>query len=132
MYPIKQTLTGTGAGTAIFPDIYQNSFNMGVAVQMITGAVTTCGVTIEGCYDYRLVYAPTFNGATGLLDGSVGTAVWFPCVMNASTVTASVATAFAVAAFNYTTPVAALRANVVSGQATTVIIVEFIQATFAP
>lgn len=132
MYPIKMSITGTTAGTAIFPDIYQNSFNMGIAVQLVTGGVATAGVTIEGCYDYRLVYAPTFNGATGLLDGTVGTAFWFPCVMNASTVTATIGTAFAVLTFNYTTPVAALRCNVVSATSTSVVIVEFIQATQTP
>ena len=132
MYPIKQSITGTTAGTAIFPDIYQNPFNMGIAVQLVTGGVSTAGVSIEGCNDYRLVYAPSWNGNTGLLDGATATAVWFPCVMNASTVTATVGTSFAVAVFNYTTPIAALRCNVYSASATTVVIVEFIQSSNAP
>ena len=139
MYPISQSKTGSGTCTAIFPDIYQNPFQMGIGVQLLTGGgVTTAIIAIEHSFDYRVVMAPSFNGLTALLDGVIQTAAWFP---NAGTITAGAAgttftatlgTAGVTAAFNYAFPVAAVRANVISATATSFVIVNFLQATNAP
>lgn len=133
MYPIRQTKTGTGICTAIFPDIFQNPFNIGIGVQLLTGGLTTAIVSVEHTFDYQLVMQPSFNGATGLVDGSVQTAIWFPnSGMNSTTITANVATGIVTASVNYAFAVAALRFNVVSATATSVLVVNFIQSVNSP
>jgi hypothetical protein len=133
--PIRQQITGTGIATAVTPDIFQNPFRMSVGVQLLTGGLTTAILSIEGCYDWPVVYAPGFNGQTALVNGAVQTAAWFPTSIVTATITATVGTRFnnaATALMNFTTPVAALRANIISGTATTVTIVNFLQSVQAP
>jgi hypothetical protein len=104
---------------------------MSVGVQLLTGGPTTAILSIEGCYDWPVVYAPGFNGATALINGAVQTAAWFPTSIVTATITATVGTGFnnaATALMNFTTPVAALRANIIRGTATTVTIVNFLQS----
>jgi hypothetical protein len=132
MQPIRQTITGTGIATAVTPDIFQNPFRMSVGVQLLTGGLTTAILSIEGCYDWPVVNAPGFNGATALVNGVVQTAAWFPTSIVTATITATVGTGYNNNAMNFTTPVAALRANVFSATATSIIIVNFLQSVQAP
>jgi hypothetical protein len=130
-----KTLTGIVTGTAVTPDIFQNPFVVAVSCQLLTGGLSTATLSIEGCYDWPVVYAPGFNGNTALVNGVVQTAAWFPTSIVTATITATAGTGFnnnATALMNFTTPVAALRANVFSATATSIIIVNFLQSVRAP
>jgi hypothetical protein len=95
--------------------------------------LATAILSIEHSYDYPIIMAPNFNGATATVSGSVATAAWFPNLnFTTVTVTATVGTGSMTASCNYTTPVAAIRANIISATATSVIVVNLIQATNAP
>ena len=134
MYPISKSITGTGLLFLAAPDIAQNPFDVSISAQVATGGgLTTAILSIEHTYDYRTVMAPNFNGSTATLDGAVATAVWFTNAgLNTVTVTAGIGTGSFTATCNYSTPVAAIRANIISATATSVVVVNFIQATNAP
>jgi hypothetical protein len=137
MQPIQQQFTGTGIATAIVPDIYQNPFRMSVGAQLLTGGLSTAIVSIEHSYDWNVVIAPSFNGKTAFLGvpggGAVGTAAWFPNpTLATATITATVGTGSLTGVCAYTAPVAALRLNVISATATSIIIANFLQSAQAP
>ena len=134
MFPISKSITGTGTLFITAPDICQNPFDVSISAQVQTGGgLTTAILSVEHTYDYRIVMAPSFNGLTSNLDGAVATAIWFTNAgLNTVTVTAGIGTGSFTATCAYTTPVAAIRANIISATATCVIAVNFIQATNAP
>lgn len=112
MYPVKVTQTGTGASTPVFPDIAQNPFQIGIGVNIATGAAT---YSVEHCFDYAVVMSPTWNGTSNV--------TWFP---NSGINGTSVATTNG----NYAFPVAAIRLNVTNG--TGQVVMNLLQATNAP
>lgn len=138
MMPVQIQLTGTAISTPFLPDIFQNPFNIGIGLSLQTGGLTTAIVAVEHCFDYATVYAPSFNGKTALLsNGTVGTAVWFQN-SGVSGGTTAIGTTISVGIetsglnANYAFPVAAIRVSVTSATATSIIIVNFIQASNAP
>jgi hypothetical protein len=134
MLPVSLTKTGTGTVGPVIFDIFQNPFNVGFGVQMLTGGQGgTAIVSIEHTFDWSTVMAPNFNGLTAIVNGAVSTACWFPnTALNATTITATVGTAFATTAGNYAYPIAAARLNVISASATTLVIVNFLRSSKAP
>lgn len=122
MYPVQRTVLGTGVCTAVFPDFYQNPFNIGVAVQISTGNAT---YQVEHTFNYSTIYDPKWAG--GIATSVPPTDV--PWYVNSGVVATSVATCNA----NYAFPVAAIRLNVLqASSATTSVTLYLIQASNAP
>lgn len=119
MIPVQKTVTGTGTSTPFIPDIFQNPFNIGIGVSLQTGGLTTAIVSIEHCLDYSAVMSPTWNGSTGV--------TWFQnSGINATTISSVGING------NYAFGVAAIRVNVVSATATSIVIANFIQSVNSP
>jgi hypothetical protein len=131
--PISKTITGTGTLFLVHPDIMQDPFSVNIGVQLLTGGLATAIVSIEHSFDYSTVMAPNFNGLTATIGGSVSTAIWFTNAgLNTQTVTATVGTGSFTAMCSYSSPVAAIRLNVISATATSFVAVNLIQASKAP
>jgi hypothetical protein len=128
MMPVQVKTLGTATSTVIYPDICQNPFQIGIGVSVQTGGVTTAGLSIEHCFDYRTVYSPSFNGATALVDGSVQTAVWFA----SSGISQTTVTTGGGLDSNYAFATPALRLNVLSATATTIVVANFVQSVNSP
>ena len=108
--PVAATVNGTGT-FVYFPDWTISPFQVGIAV--ISGTTGVNGTaTIDVTFDKIDV------GTLGGLGTSVASATWFTVVA----LTAVNATA------NYTTPVQAIRLNVVTATATSVFVATFVQA----
>jgi hypothetical protein len=138
MMPNIIKMTGTGTSTPIIPDIFQNPFNIGIGLSLQTGGLTTAIVAIEHTFDYSTVMQPSFNGATAKMpDGTVSTAIWFQN-SGATGGTTAIGTTLTVGVetgglnCNYAFPVAAIRVNVASATATSVVVANFLQASNAP
>jgi len=126
MMPVVVTVNGTGVSRAIYPDIMQNPFQIGVGIESnvaLGSAAATMGWQVEHTFDYTTVWSPTWNGTTAVWianSGLNGTAI-------GSTANATSANG------NYAFPVAAIRLNVFTTvNATTAISMVIIQATNAP
>ncbi len=122
MYPITISRIGTGVCTAVFPDIYQNPFAIGIGCQLTTGNAT---YQVEHTFAYSTVISPTWSG--GIATSVAPTDVqWYP---NSGVISTSVATCNA----NYAFPVAAIRLNVLAVNPATAAVTLFImQASNAP
>lgn len=133
--PFIVQVTGTATSTVFFPDFYQNPFNIGLGVYVLTGTGGTAFLSVDHCFDYRTVYAPSFNGVTALVDGAVKTAVWFQnSGLGAATGTGTIGTTVSTVGMdaNYAFAVAALRVNVMSSTATTIVVANFLQSVNGP
>lgn len=118
MQPVQITLTGTAISTPVFFDIAQNPFNIGIGLSLTTGGLTTAIVSVEHTFDFSTVMSPTWNGTT---------AVWFQNTgINATTISSTGING------NYAFAVAAVRVNVLSATATTIVVANFIQSVNAP
>lgn len=113
-------LTQTGTGSVIwYADWTQSPFQVGCAIAM-SGDAGTC--ILEATFD-RIDISGTGGGqgAVGLgLGTTAANAVWQTVI--ALTATTSYTTA------NYTTPVQAFRASLVTATATSIMTVKFVQA----
>jgi len=119
MQPVQLTIIGTAISTPIFPDTKQNPFNIGIGVSLQTGGVSTVGLSVEHTFDFSTVMSPTWNGTT---------AVWFQnSGINQTTVTTGVGING-----NYAFGVAAIRVNVISATATSIVVANFIQSVNSP
>lgn len=119
MQPVQVSVTGTAKSPAVICDIQQNPFNVGIGVSLTTGGITTVGLSVEHTFDFSTVMSPTWNGTT---------AVWFQnSGINATTVTTNVGINA-----NYAFAVAAIRLNVLSATATSVVVANFLQSVNAP
>lgn len=121
MQPIIFSVTGTAISTPILPDYLQNPFQISVACVLGTASGT---FSIQHSFDYRTVYAPSFNGLTALVNGAVQTATWFD--------NSGITNATGSISGNYAFPVAAIRLNVINAVATTTVTAIITQATNAP
>ena len=114
MYPFQVKVSnGSGTSSVFFPDIYQNPFNIGIGVNIQTGAAT---YSVQHTFDYSTVMAPTWNGTS---------AVWFD--NSGISATSNVTTNG-----NYAFAVAAIRLNVTAANATSVVVANFLQSSNAP
>lgn len=105
--PVAATVNGTGT-FVYFPDWTISPFQVGIAV--VTGTTGVNGTaTIDVTFDKIDV---------GVLGTTAGSATWF----NIVALTAVNATA------NFTTPVQAMRINVVTATATSLFVATFVQA----
>lgn len=122
MQPVVISAVGTAVcSTIVIPDYMQNPFQISVACILGSAAGT---FSIQHSLDFPTVYAPSFNGATALLNGRIQTATWF----NNSGITDATTSITG----NYAFPVAAIRLNITSGLATTQVTAIITQATNAP
>lgn len=112
MYPVSVRVLGTGVSTPVIPDSFQNPFNIGIGV-----VATNATYSVQHCFDYSTVMSPTWNGT--------GSVTW----MDNSGITG---TSLATCNGNYAFPVAAIRLNVTSANATSVVSMMLIQAQEAP
>lgn len=113
MKPVQVLVTGTGISTTIFPDLYQNPFNVSVACVLGTAAGT---FSVQHTFDAATAYLPTWDGST--------TVTWFT--------NSGITNATGTISGNYAFPVAAIRLNVSNAVATTTVAMTIIQATNAP
>lgn len=115
MMPVRVTVLGTAASTPIFPDIFQNPFNIGLGVQIASGNAT---YSVQHTFDYSTVMNPTWNGTSNV--------TWYE---NSGITSTSVVTSNG----NYAFPVAAIRLNVTAAAAaTTQVVLNILQASNAP
>lgn len=120
MMPIRITVLGTAASTPIFPDIFQNPFQIGLGVQVQSGGPNLAAVatySVQHTFDYSTVMNPTWGGTTGV--------TWYE---NSGITGTSLATSNG----NYAFPVAAIRLNVTGAMATTAVVLNILQASNAP
>ena len=118
MQPALLTVNGTGTSAIVTPDYMQNPFNIGIGVNVTgTGNGTTIGWRIEHTFD-------NLNPALATV------ANWFP--NSAIGTTAAAATSALFLDMNYAFPVRGVRLNVVTALATTIVVVNLIQASEAP
>lgn len=117
MQPVLLTVNGTGTSAAVTMDHAQNPFNVAIGVN-----VTNSG----GSVAWRIEH--TFDN---LNNPTAAPSNWFP---NASIGTAGSQAMTTVLALdmNYAYPVSAIRLNVGTATATTVVTANIIQATNAP
>lgn len=113
MQPVKVTVNGTGICTPIFPDICQNPFNI---LCVVSQNAATATYTLEYMQDWSTAMSPTWNGTT---------ATWIPH-SGVALATASYT------AGNFQFPVAAIRLNVMTAAATSVVVLNLIQSVNAP
>ena len=133
MQPVQVQVTGTAKSTTFFPDIYQNPFQVGIGVAVQTGTGGTAFLSVEHTLDWQTVYHPSFNGATALVNGAVQTATWFPNSGIGGTASASGTTVSTTGMnSNYAFAVAAIRVNVFSAVATTIVVANFLQSVNSP
>ena len=112
--PVQTAILGTGS-YIFFPDWTISPFQVGVAA-VATGAATS---TFDVTYDRIDISGGGGQGAVGVgLGTTAANANWFNVVaLTTATYTS-----------NWTTPVYAMRVNVVSASATTIVVASFIQA----
>ena len=127
MLPVTVTVNGTGVSRPIVPDIFQNPFNIGVGVVAnlaITGATAVItGWQVEHTFDPNAITNPLWNGTTGV--------TWIPnSGLNAGALSsAAVSTA---ANGNYAFGVTAIRLNIGTTTATSVVSMTLVQSSEAP
>lgn len=121
MQPVVVWAIGTATSTVVIPDYMQNPFQISVGCVLGTAAGT---FSIQHSLDFPTVYAPSFNGATALVNGAVQTATWFD--------NSGITNATASITGNYAFPVAAIRLNIKNAVATTQVTAIITQATNAP
>lgn len=117
MLPVQVTVLGQAVSTPVIPDIMQNPFNIGIGVALVTGSVSSWAV--EHCFDFTTVMSPTWNGSSGV--------TWFANSGLGGTTAGGTSTLPLNG--NYAFPVAAIRLNVYSANATAVLVMNLIQAT---
>jgi hypothetical protein len=124
MMPIQVVVLGTAVSTPIIPDFCLDPFNIGIGVAIASGGTGTTFWAVEHCFDYSTVMSPTWNGSTGV--------TWFPNsgLSGGTTVGADGTTASPLNG-NYAFPVAAIRLNVYSATATTMVVMNLMQAGLA-
>jgi hypothetical protein len=124
--PVAVTVNGTGVSRPIVPDIFQNPFNIGVGVvanQPLVGTTTIGAWQVEHTFDRRAVVDPLWDGTTGV--------TWIPNSGLNATALASATTSSA-ATGTYAFAVAAIRLNILSTNATSIVSMPLIQSTEAP
>ena len=121
MKPVQITQNGTGPSTPFIPDIFQNPFQIGIGV-LATGTVASTAWGIEHCFDFSTVMSPTWNGSTGV--------TWFANSGLGGTTAGGTTTGQLNG--NYAFAVAAIRVNVYTAVATSVVVANFIQSVNSP
>lgn len=120
MRPVQLTVVGATASTPFLPDIYQNPFQIGIGVAVVTGNASWA---IEHCFDYSTVISPLWNGNSSV--------TWFANSGLGGTV--GIGTTLGTANGNYAFAVAAIRLNVYStNNATATVTANFIQSVNSP
>lgn len=114
MLPISKLVSGTAVGTAafvVFPDYFQNPFNLSYVASIPTGAAT---YSLQYTNNRATTVLPTWNGSSDVVWNTIVSA-------GTSTLTGTL-----------TNPLAALRLLVPSATDTATVLLELVQSVNSP
>ena len=117
MQQVLLTVTGTSTSAPVTMDFMQNPFQVGIGVS-VTNTAGAVGWRIEHTFDN--LNSPTATVTNWFLNSAIGTAG------------SPAATSVVALDMNYAFPVRAIRLNVVTAAATTIVTANIIQASNAP
>ncbi len=121
--PMTVTVLGTAVSTPVIPDFCLDPFNIGIGVNVASGSGSTFWA-VEHCFDYSTVMSPTWNGTSSV--------TWYPNTgLSGGTTAGADGTTATPLNGNYAFPVAAIRLNVYSAVATSMVVMNLIQAGLA-